>query len=70
VNTLSRIRPLAWLCVAAAVISVAVAIAYFAAGHAKHGTAFLGLAVVAGIGVWFATAPRKAGSPIEANARD
>jgi hypothetical protein len=55
----SRFRPLAWVCVAAIPISVVIAIVYFAAGHLKHGLAFLGLAVVAGVGAWFTTAPEK-----------
>ena len=53
----SRLRPIAWICVAAIPISIVVAVAYFAAGHLKHGVAFIGLALAAGIGAWFTTAP-------------
>jgi hypothetical protein len=53
----SRLRPLAWVCFTAIPISVVIAIIYFAAGHLKHGLAFLGLAVAAGVGAWFTTAP-------------
>jgi hypothetical protein len=56
---LSRLRPIAWVCLAAIPISVVIAIVYFTAGHLKHGLAFLGLAVAAGIGAWFTTAPEK-----------
>jgi hypothetical protein len=55
----SRFRPIAWICLAAVPISIVIAIAYFAAGHAKHGLAFLGLAVVAAVGAWFTTAPTR-----------
>jgi hypothetical protein len=53
----SRFRPIAWICLAAIPISIVIAVLYFSAGHLKHGLAFLGLAVAAGIGAWFATAP-------------
>jgi hypothetical protein len=54
-----RIRPLTYVCAAVIVVAVIVAGVYFAAGHTKHGIAFVGLAVVAGIGAWFTTAPDK-----------
>jgi hypothetical protein len=57
---LSRIRPLAWVCLAVLVVSLVIAVVYFVDGRPKHGVAFIGLAVVAGIGVWFTTAPSKA----------
>jgi hypothetical protein len=63
VSVTSRFRPLAWACLVAIAISVLIAIVNFAAGHLKHGLAFLGLAVVAGIGAWLASAPEK--SPAE-----
>jgi hypothetical protein len=56
---LSRVRPLVWVALAVLVVSVAVAIFYFVDGHPKHGLAFLGLAVLAGVGAWFASAPDK-----------
>jgi uncharacterized membrane protein len=54
-----HIRPLTILAFAVAVVSIVVAVVYFAMGHTKHGIAFLGLAVVAGIGVWFTSAPER-----------
>ena len=60
---MSRMRPLAWVAVAVLVVSVGVAMFYFLDGRPKHGLAFLGLAVLAGIGAWFASAPEK--SPAE-----
>jgi hypothetical protein len=41
-------------------VSIVISIVYFADGRLKHGLAFIGLAVVAGIGAWFASAPDKA----------
>ena len=59
VNVFHRYKPIAWVCLAAIPVSIVIAIGWFAAGHAKHGIAFLGLAVVAGIGAWFTTAPSR-----------
>jgi hypothetical protein len=56
---MSRMRPLVWVALAVLVVSVGVAIFYFVDGHLKHGLAFLGLAVLAGVGAWFASAPEK-----------
>ena len=58
----TRRRPLVWVCLAVIVIAVVVAIVYFVDGRPKHGLAFLGLAVVAGIGAWFASAPSRGSS--------
>jgi hypothetical protein len=58
---LSRVRPLTWVCLAVLVVSLVVAVVYFVDGRPKHGVAFLGLFVLAGIGLWFTTAPTKAG---------
>jgi hypothetical protein len=62
-TALSRMRPLVWVALGELVVSVGVAIFYFLDGHLKHGLAFLGLAVLAGIGAWFASAPER--SPTE-----
>jgi hypothetical protein len=48
-------RPATWVCLTAFFGSVIVAVAYFAAGHLKHGLAFLALSVAAAVGVWFTT---------------
>jgi hypothetical protein len=49
-----------WICLAVIVVAVVIAIVYFVDSRPKHGLAFLGLAVVAGIGAWFASAPSRA----------
>jgi hypothetical protein len=54
-----HIRPLTVAALAVVVASVVVAVAYFSMGHTKHGIAFLGLAVLAGIGTWFTSAPAR-----------
>jgi uncharacterized membrane protein len=54
-----RFRPLTWVALAVSVVSVVVAVAYFASGHTKHGLAFLGLAVLGIVGAWFTSAPER-----------
>ncbi len=44
-------------CIVVAVVSVGVAIYYFADGHTKHGIAFVGLAVVLGVAAWMLSGP-------------
>jgi putative Mn2+ efflux pump MntP len=46
-------------CIVVAVISIGVAIYYFADTHPKRGVAFVGLAVVFGIGAWMLSRPRQ-----------
>jgi hypothetical protein len=58
-----QVRPVTIAALAVVVVSIVVAIVYFSMGHTKHGIAFLGLAVLAGIGVWFASAPER--EPVE-----
>jgi hypothetical protein len=54
-----QIKPLTVAALAVVVVSIVVAVVYFSMGHTKHGIAFLGLAVLAGIGAWFTSAPER-----------
>ncbi len=50
-------KPLVIGCIVVAVLSVAVAIAYFVDSRTKHGIAFLGLAVVLAAAAWMLSGP-------------
>jgi hypothetical protein len=50
-------------------VCVAVAVAYYADDRPRHGIAFVGIAVVAAIGMWFAASPRKDDAEPEEPAR-
>jgi hypothetical protein len=54
------------IALAVVVVSIGAAIFCFRDGHLKHGLAFLGLAMVAGIGAWFASAPERSGVDVQA----
>jgi hypothetical protein len=47
------------MCLLAVVVCVVIALVYYADDRPRHGIAFVGLAVLAGVGMWFAAAPRK-----------
>jgi hypothetical protein len=50
------------IALAVVAVSIGAAIFDFLDGHLKRGRALLGLAVVAGIGAWFASAPERSDS--------
>jgi len=54
-----RIRPVAWVCLAVFALSIVIAVVYLANDRPRRGGAFVALAVVAAVGVWLTTAPRK-----------
>lgn len=66
----TRFRAITWACLAGFVSCIVAAVLYFGAGHVKHGVAFVALAVVAALGVWFTSGPEKqrAKAPARENA--
>jgi hypothetical protein len=57
VSQLPRLRPVAWVRLAAFVASIVVAVIYLANERPRHAVAFFGLAVVAAVGLWLTSAP-------------
>jgi hypothetical protein len=54
----SLIRPVAWISLIVFIGSVIVGVVYLAHGRPKHGGAFIALAVVAAVVLYFTATPR------------